>query len=85
MPVFDFRCTSCDNRTEHIVLPGDAMPASCSECGGALKRVWGGSRVSISLEGWGFSKNDALLPDRGQRKDWKTLKERAERICDESR
>ena len=82
MPVFDFRCTSCDARTEHVVLQGEEVPAVCSDCGGALKRVYGGARVHVALQGWGFSKTDSLISDtRG--KDFKALKERADRIRDE--
>ena len=83
MPVYDFKCTQCDTRTEHILLPGEPTPAECEKCGGALKRAWGGGRVHISLEGWGFSRNDALVAERGPRKDWKELKRKAEQIRDE--
>lgn len=84
MPVFDFQCTECSERTEHILLAGEDPPAACAACGGALKRAWGGARIHINLEGWGFSKNDALISDaRAPRKDFKTLKERAQRIRDE--
>ena len=82
MPVFDFKCTSCGDRREHIVLPGQDAPAACERCGGAVKRVYGGGRVHISFEGWGFSKTDGLIADtRG--KDFKALKERAQRMVDE--
>ena len=84
MPVYDFRCTDCNERTEHILLPGENAPKACVACGGTLKRAYGGSRVSINLEGWGFSKNDALISDAtAPRKDWREMKERAQRIRDE--
>ena len=83
MPVYDFKCTSCGAKEEHIVLQGEATPTSCSACGGGLKRAFGGSRVRISLEGWGFSKTDALVSSDRPPKPWKLLKERAERIVDE--
>lgn len=84
MPVFDYRCTACGDRTEHILLAGETPPNACAACGGALKRAWGGSRIHINLEGWGFSKTDALLPDaRGPRRDFKALRERAQRLVDE--
>lgn len=82
MPVYDFKCLSCGAREEHIVLPGDETPTACKACGGALKRAWSG-RVRVALEGWGFKKTDALLPEDRPRKPWKLLKERAERIADE--
>lgn len=83
MPVFDFKCGTCGRREEHIVLAGEKAPSVCAECGGRLKRVYGGSRVKINLEGWGFSKTDSLVSGDRPPKPWKALKERAERIADE--
>lgn len=40
------------------------------------------SRVAVRYEGWGFASTDSLVTDtRG--KDYKALRERAERISDE--
>lgn len=84
MPVYDYKCAMCGERTEHIVLEGDKPPKKCAACGGSLKRAWGGGRVGVRFEGWGFSKTDGLIGDsRGPRKDFKQLRERAERIRDE--
>lgn len=83
MPVYDYKCAACGNREEHILLFSDPAPEKCAKCGGALKRAWGGGRVMISLEGWGFSRNDGLVSERGPRKDWKALKRKAEQIRDE--
>lgn len=83
MPIFDYRCTSCGERTEHILLAGETAPTACAVCGGELRRAWGGYRIGVSLEGWGFSRNDVLLPDDRPRKNWRALKERADRIRDE--
>lgn len=81
MPVFEYKCTKCDARLEQVQLPGEAAPTECGACGAPLKRVWS-ARVQINLEGWGFSKTDSLIADtRG--KDFKALKERAQRIRDE--
>jgi len=81
MPVYEYKCTRCAEREEHILLAGEDEPSTCTACGGALKRAYAG-RVGISLSGWGFSKTDALIRDtRG--KDFKKLRERAERIVDE--
>lgn len=82
MPVFDFKCSDCQELEEHIVLPTENTPSVCRACGGALRRVYGGGRLHVSFEGWGFSKTDGLIADtRG--KDFKALKERAARIVEE--
>ncbi len=81
MPVFEYKCTGCGERAEHIVLPTEEEPTACASCGGSLKKVFGGGRLTVRLEGWGFSKTDSLIADtRG--KDFKKLRERAERIVD---
>ena len=82
MPVFDFKCQACGDRAEHILLGDDPAPTTCTACGGALKKVFGGGRLTVRLEGWGFSKTDSLIADtRG--KNFKELRERADRIRDE--
>lgn len=81
MPVFDYKCTKCEAVTECVLLVDEAPPEVCDECGGALKRMWS-ARLHVSFEGWGFSKTDGLISDtRG--KDFKALKERAQRIVEE--
>lgn len=82
MPVYEYKCTTCGEREEHILLWSDQTPTLCASCGGLLKRAYGGGRVHVSLEGWGFKKTDSLIADpRG--KDFKALRERADRIRDE--
>lgn len=84
MPIYDYRCEACNEVSEHVLLGFDApSPDSCPECGkGPLVRSYAGARLHVSLEGWGFSKTDALIKDtRG--KDFKALKERAARIVEE--
>jgi len=83
MPVYDYRCTSCGAREEHILLAGEAAPTACGDCGGSLKRAYGGGRVHVSLQGWGFSKTDGLVSGDTSRKDFKELKRRADRLRDE--
>ena len=82
MPVYEYKCTKCGAREEHILRFSDKHPTTCGVCGGPLKRAWGG-RVHISLEGWGFSKTDSLISEKGPRRDFKELKRRAEQIRDE--
>ena len=82
MPVFGFKCTACGRREDFVVLPGEELPTACTDCGADLKRTWGG-RLHVSLQGWGFSKTDSYLPDDRPRRDFKQLKERAERLTDE--
>ena len=59
---------------------GSGPPGPCPECEGELVRVY--SRVGIRFSGWGFNATDGLLPDDRPKRDFRTLKEKAEEIRD---
>lgn len=80
MPVFEYRCASCEGQHEAIVLRGESPPASCPDCGGELVRRW--SRVGVQLMGWGFSKTDSLVPDRPGRASYKKIRDKAAELFD---
>jgi putative FmdB family regulatory protein len=80
MPVYEYRCRSCGRTVEELQPMGAAAPGPCEACGGELRRVYG--RVAVTFGGWGFAKNDALLPEGRRRKDFKRLKSRADQIAD---
>jgi putative FmdB family regulatory protein len=80
VPIFEYRCTVCPATLEAIVLPGEDPPTACPECGAGLKRRW--SRVGVQLVGWGFSRNDALLPEGRGRKDFKKIRDKAAELFD---
>ncbi len=42
------------------------------------------SRVAVRYQSWGFGSTDKLLPSDRRRQDFKALRERAERIADET-
>ena len=80
MPIYEFACRACGAVEEHLLALGADGPATCEACGGALRRKF--SRVAVKYQGWGFASTDGLVNDpRG--KDFKALRERAERIADE--
>jgi putative FmdB family regulatory protein len=80
VPVYEYRCTMCGASTEEIQPMGAGPPGPCRACGGELKRVYG--RVGVRFSGWGFERNDALVPGDRRRKDFRALKEKAEEIAD---
>lgn len=82
MPVYEYACRECGSVEEHLLPLGDAGPDTCSACGGPLRKKF--SRVAVRYQGWGFASTDKLISeDSGPRKDFKQLRERAERIADE--
>jgi putative FmdB family regulatory protein len=82
MPVYEYLCTACGQSSDRVLPHAQADdPGPCAACDGALKRRY--SRVAVRLEGWGFSRTDGLVPDKpGGRGDFKTVRERAERIAE---
>jgi putative FmdB family regulatory protein len=79
VPVYEYVCRKCGHRLEEIQPMGSGPPGPCPECGGELRRIYG--RVGVRFSGWGFSSTDKLISDdRGRRKDFRTLREKAEEI-----
>ncbi len=82
MPVYEYQCVECDERTDRLVPHSKAdEPGDCPTCGGVLRRKF--SRVAVKLQGWGFSRTDGMVADRPGRGDYRQVAERAERIADE--
>jgi putative FmdB family regulatory protein len=80
VPVYEYRCAACSHELESIVLPGEQAPETCPECGGELTRRW--SRVGVQLVGWGFSRNDSMLPDDRKRRPFKQIRDKASELFD---
>ena len=59
---------------------GSPPPGPCPRCGGELKRIYG--RVGVRFSGWGFRRTDGLVPEDRPRKDFRTLREKAEEIAE---
>jgi putative FmdB family regulatory protein len=80
MPLYVFRCTSCDAEAELLLPLGETADRPCEACGEPAKHRF--ARVAVKYNGWGFSATDTLVSDpRG--KDFKALRETAEKISDE--
>ena len=80
MPIYEYRCSDCALTHEVIVLPNESVPSECPACGGPLERRW--SRLGVSFQGWGFARNDALLPDKPGRKPFRQVSEKASELFD---
>lgn len=82
MPVYEYLCEECGACPERILPHSRAdEPGDCPSCDAdALRRRF--SRVAVRYEGWGFNATDGLVPDRPGRGDFRTVRERAERISE---
>jgi len=79
VPVYEYRCEQ--GHACELLQPLGAGPPErgCEVCGAALRKQV--SRVGVRYQGWGFTATDSLVRDPG-RKDFRDLRERAERIAD---
>jgi putative FmdB family regulatory protein len=66
MPLYDYRCRSCDHELEVQQSITDDALTTCPECGGVLRKVF--SPVGISFKGSGFYRNDARSTSNGTSK-----------------
>jgi putative FmdB family regulatory protein len=56
MPIYEYQCTKCNERTEVIQKFSDPPYAVCDTCGGDVRKLI--SAPAIQFKGSGFYKND---------------------------
>ena len=56
MPIYEYQCTKCNDRTEVIQKFTDPPYAACVKCGGEVRKLM--SAPAIQFKGSGFYKND---------------------------
>jgi putative FmdB family regulatory protein len=56
MPIYEYQCTKCNDRTEVIQKFTDPPYAACTKCGGEVRKL--ASAPAIQFKGSGFYKTD---------------------------
>ena len=56
MPLYEYQCAACHERTEVLQRISDPPSAQCPKCGGELKKLF--SSPAIQFKGSGFYKTD---------------------------
>src|SRR5882724_2640797 len=56
MPIYEYQCTKCNERTEVIQKFTDPPYAACAKCGGEVRKLM--SAPAIQFKGSGFYKTD---------------------------
>jgi len=71
MPVYEYACTACGERTEAKQSFDDAPLETCEHCGGKLRKLY--SPVGIVFKGSGFystdTKSKASSPSSSSKED----------------
>ena len=52
MPMYEYRCTSCGERTEVLQHLGEAPRSECQRCGGALQKLISAPALQFKGTGW---------------------------------
>lgn len=52
MPLYEYECLSCGNRTEVLQRYEDPPLAACPECGGPMKKLASGPSFHFKGSGW---------------------------------
>lgn len=60
MPIYEYKCTQCNERHEIIQSINDDPLAHCPKCGGDMKKLI--SSPAIQFKGSGFYKTDYASP-----------------------
>ena len=60
MPIYEYLCERCGERSEAIQRFGDAPLTECPHCGGPLKKMF--SAPAFQLKGTGWYKTDYAAP-----------------------
>ncbi len=63
MPLYEYRCTSC-NHTFDVSHDVGASPGSCPVCGGVPRRIF--TSVGLIFKGSGFHTTDYRKPAAGE-------------------
>lgn len=74
MPIYEYACTACGERTEAKQGFDDAPLETCLQCGGKLRKLY--SPVGIVFKGSGFYSTDAK---KGTRPSDKAAGDKAEK------
>ncbi|MEO0255439.1 MAG: zinc ribbon domain-containing protein [candidate division WOR-3 bacterium] len=82
MPIYEYKCETCEKSFEELVLPGEKEPEKCPECGTkTLRKVWRGS-VGLIFKGSGFYITDyARKTSSGGKKEGEKEKESKGNSC----
>jgi len=52
MPIYEYKCTRCGSTVEAIQKVSEAHLKTCSQCGGALKKLVSSPAIQFKGSGW---------------------------------
>ncbi len=67
MPIYEYRCGTCENKFEVMQKFSDAPVASCPKCGGSVRKLISNSSFHLKGSGWyltDYAKKNSPKDDR---------------------
>lgn len=52
MPIFEYECTECGKRTEHLQLSSAVPLTACPECNGKVRKLMSAPAFQFKGSGW---------------------------------
>ena len=59
MPIYEYECVKCKERTEVLIRNDKDVPVKCGTCGGKLNKALSGFSVSMAPSGSGHQPSAA--------------------------
>jgi putative FmdB family regulatory protein len=69
MPLYEYKCTKCGTTVEAIQKVSEAPLKTCSQCGGALKKLVSSSAIQFKGSGWYVTDYARKGTEAGKTKD----------------
>ena len=69
MPIYEYECTECSERSELLVSHGDSSEKTCSVCGGSLRKLISAPSFQFKGSGWyvtDYGKGKSGASDSGE-------------------
>jgi putative FmdB family regulatory protein len=76
MPLYEYQCTKCNERTEILQKLNDPPYTHCPKCGGEVKKLF--SSPAIQFKGSGFYKTDYATTSTAKPSEKSEKSEKAE-------
>ena len=76
MPLYEYECTQCRERSEILQKLNDPPYTHCPKCGGEVKKLF--SSPAIQFKGSGFYKTDYASTSTGKSSDKSEKSEKSE-------
>ena len=74
MPIYEYECTDCGERVEHLQLSSDSPLTECAKCAGDLRKLMSAPAFQFKGTGWyvtdyaGKGKSDGASKDSASSK-----------------